>query len=142
MKINDIMTKEIVKIHGEESIDKAAKIMKQYNIGSIPVCDKDKIIGIITDRDIIIRVIADEKNLKETTVREVMTSNPVCLTSDKDVTEAARVMRERQIRRIIVKDDDEIKGIVSLGDLAVEKVSKEEIGETLKEISTPCSPSF
>ncbi|GAA0123350.1 MAG: CBS domain-containing protein [Clostridium argentinense] len=140
MKINDVMTKEVIKIDGKESVDKAAKMMKQYNIGSIPVYDKDKIIGIITDRDIVVRVMADEKNIKETTVREVMTSNPVCLASDKDVTEAARVMSERQIRRIIVKDEEEVKGIVSLGDLAVEKISKEEIGETLKEISTPCGP--
>ncbi|MBD8046049.1 CBS domain-containing protein [Clostridium faecium] len=140
MKINDVMTKEIIKIDGKESVDMAAKMMKQYNIGSIPVYDKDKIIGIITDRDIVVRVMADEKNIKETTVREVMTSNPVCLASDKDVTEAARVMSERQIRRIIVKDEEEVKGIVSLGDLAVEKISKEEIGETLKEISTPCGP--
>ncbi|HCQ91144.1 MULTISPECIES: CBS domain-containing protein [unclassified Clostridium] len=142
MKINDIMTKEILKIDSNESINKAAKMMKEYNIGAVPVYDNDKIIGIITDRDIVVRAIADEKNLQSTTIREVMTSNPVCLNSDEAVTEAARVMSERQIRRIIVKDNEEVKGIVSLGDLAVEKIPKEEIGETLKEISTPCSPSF
>ncbi|WP_291583342.1 CBS domain-containing protein [Clostridium sp. UBA6640] len=142
MKINDVMTKEIVKVNSNEPINKAAKMMKEHDIGAVPVYDNDKVIGIITDRDIVVRAIADEKNSQNTTIREVMTSNPVCLNSDEAVTEAARVMSERQIRRIIVKDNEEVKGIVSLGDLAVERIPKEEIGETLKEISIPCSPSL
>lgn len=142
MKINDIMTKEVVKVNSDEPINKAAKMMKEHDIGAVPVCDNDKVIGIITDRDIVVRAIADEKNSQSTTVREVMTSNPVCLNSDEAVTEAERVMSERQIRRIIVKDNEEVKGIVSLGDLAVEKIPKEEIAETLKEISIPCTPSL
>lgn len=142
MKINDIMTKEVVKVNSNESINQAAKMMKEHDIGAVPVYDNDKVIGIITDRDIVVRAIADEKNSQSTTVREVMTSNPVCLNSDEAVTEAERVMSERQIRRIIVKDNEEVKGIVSLGDLAVEKIPKEEIAETLKEISIPCSPSL
>jgi CBS domain-containing protein len=139
MKINDIMTKEVIKINADARVEEAARIMKEHNIGSVPVHNGEKIVGIITDRDIVIRSVASDtrQNIK---VRDVMTSNPVMCSSDKDIDEAARIMSERQIRRLVVVDNNNLVGMVSLGDLAVEDESKSEVGETLKEISFPCCP--
>ncbi|MEG0774501.1 CBS domain-containing protein [Clostridium sp.] len=140
MKINDAMTKDVIKINADANVKEAARIMKEHNIGSIPVCEGNSVVGIVTDRDIVVRGIADNAN-ENLSVRDVMTSNPVMCSSEKDISEAERIMSERQIRRLVVMDNENLVGMISLGDLAVENVSKNDIGETLKEISTPCCPN-
>jgi CBS domain-containing protein len=138
MKINDIMTKGVIKVNAESSIQDVAKVLKDHNIGSVPVCREDKVVGIITDRDIVIRAIAEGNT--SLNASDVMTSNPVTCSSNSDVEEVSRIMSERQIRRIPIVDNSNLVGMVALGDLAVENISDSEVGEALKEISTPCCP--
>lgn len=140
MKVNDIMTKDVIKVDVNTSLEEVSKIMKEHNIGSLPVADGQKIVGIITDRDIVVRGMANS-NSASLTVRDIMSTNPVTCSSDKDVLDAARIMSERQIRRLVVLDNNDLVGMVSLGDLAVENVPKDEVGEALKEISIPCCPN-
>lgn len=140
MKVKDLMTKDVATLNAEDSVEQAARIMKEHNIGSVPVCDGENVIGIITDRDIALRSVAEGENVKNQKVREVMSSNPVLANPDMDVHDAARIMSERQIRRLPVVDKSNIVGIVSLGDLAVEQQLKDNAEEALSEISEPSSP--
>lgn len=137
MYIKDIMTREVISVHNSDTVETAAQLMKQYNIGSVPVCEDEKVIGIITDRDITLRSASSGQNVMRQTVREIMTSNPVTVSSNTDVHEAARIMGERQIRRLPVVENGKLVGIVSIGDLAVVPELKDNIGESLSSISEP-----
>lgn len=140
MKLKDIMTKEVATLHAEDTVQAAAHLMKQYNIGSVPVCSGEEVIGIITDRDIAVRSVAEGENFKNQKVREIMTSNPVIVNQEMDIHDAARIMSERQIRRLPVVDKKNIVGIISLGDIAVESNLHDNAGEALSNISEPSSP--
>jgi CBS domain-containing protein len=116
--------------------------MKTLDVGPIPVCDGDRIQGMLTDRDITIRATAEGRDPNTTRVREVMTPDVVYCFEDQDVREAAHVMEERQIRRLIVLNRDKrLVGIVSLGDLATqtddEELDSSELSETLSGVSVP-----
>jgi CBS domain-containing protein len=137
MKISEIMTKEVISLSVEDTTEHAAELMKEHNIGAIPVDSGDKVVGIITDRDIVLRCIAENKDIKTQKVREIMTSNPVVGDANMNVDDAARIMSERQIRRLPIVQSDKLVGMVSLGDLAVQSRLKEEAGEALSEISIP-----
>ena len=142
MKIKDIMSREVVSLNANDSVEHAAEKMRNYNIGSVPVCDGEKVIGIITDRDIAIRSVADGQNFKNQKVREIMTSNPVCASSQMGTDEAGRIMSERQIRRLPIVDKENLVGMVSLGDLAVDPKLSSEAGDVLTEVSEPSSQEF
>ncbi|WP_055666851.1 CBS domain-containing protein [Desnuesiella massiliensis] len=142
MKVKDIMTQNVASLEPKDSVERAAQLMKEHDIGALPVCDNNNVIGIITDRDIVLRTISEGKSPKSVSVREVMTSNPVIGRPDMNVEDATRIMGERQIRRLPVVEENTMVGIVSLGDLAVEPRAKSEANETLKEISEPCSPNI
>ena len=114
-------------------------IMKEHNIGSIPVKTQEKVVGIVTDRDIIMRCVAEGSDLKLKKVRDIMTSNPVLGDQNIDVNDAARIMSERQIRRLPIVSNNELVGMVSLGDLAVDPNLHKEASEALSEISIPCT---
>lgn len=140
MKVKDIMTKNVASLNPEDTVEHAAQLMKEYNIGSLPVCNEEKVIGIITDRDIAIRSSAEGENVQKQTVRDIMTSNPVTIKSDIDVKDAARIMSERQIRRLPVVESNNLVGMLSLGDVSVESSSNETAGEALSNISEPSTP--
>ena len=140
MKVSEIMTKAVVTINSEDNVKVAADLMKEHDIGSIPVCASGKIIGVITDRDIVLRIVADGKNSTEQSVRSIMTSTPVVASPDMDVSEAAKIMSERQIRRLPVVRDGKLAGIVSLGDFAVENNTDNCAEKALSGISSPCCP--
>lgn len=142
MKVKDVMTKQVVSLKPNDTVKDAAFLMKKHNIGSIPVCDNGKIIGIITDRDIVLRVEADGSNVDNTSVRDVMSSNPVIGNPEMDIKDAAKIMSERQIRRLPIMQEGSVIGMVSLGDIAVEDNSKMNAEEALKDISEPCSPQI
>ena len=142
MQVKDVMTKNVASLNPEDSVERAAQLMDEYNIGSIPVCNAEKVIGIITDRDIACRCVAKGENTKNQKVREVMTSNPVVMNSDADIHDAVRIMGERQIRRIPIVDNNNLVGMVSLGDLAVEPQISDNAEEALKNISEPCTPNM
>ena len=135
MKVKDIMSKEIASLCSEDSVEKAAQLMSQYDVGSIPVCSDEKVIGIVTDRDIALRSIANGQNTKQQKVRDIMSSNPVVGSPEMDVHDAARVMSQEQIRRLPIVDHNNLVGIISLGDISVEPDLQDNAEEALKKIS-------
>lgn len=142
MQIRDIMTKTVASLSAEDSIERAADLMREYNVGSIPVCRGEKVVGILTDRDIALRSVAEGENSRQSMVKDIMTSNPVVGSPDMDIHDAARIMSERQIRRLPIVENDNLVGIISLGDLAVEPILHNEAGEALSDISIPSTPNM
>lgn len=136
MLIKDVMTKNTITIMPEESVKYAATLMKNNDIGTLIVMRDDKAVGIVTDRDIITRAAVRDENLRDINISDIMTSNPVICHEAMEVSEAMRIMRERQIRRVIVKDDNGITGIVTLGDISREKEYNDTMGYTLAYICT------
>lgn len=128
MKISEVMTPNVETVGPDQTAREAAGFMLRAEAGSIPVCEGDKVIGIITDRDIAVRGVAEGRG-PETPVRELMSDGIICAHEDDDVDEVARRMSDEQVRRLPVLDADErLVGIVSLGDLA-----RETVGETAHE---------
>lgn len=140
MKVKDIMSKTVVNLNPEDTVDQAAHLMKEHNVGSIPVCSSEKVIGIITDRDITLRSVADGNNSTTQKIREIMSSNPVLGNPEMDVTEAGRIMGERQIRRLPIVENNKLVGIISLGDIAVEPNLQDKAGRILSNVSEPSIP--
>lgn len=135
MKVRDVMTSQVETVTPNCTIEEIARLMKSNDVGSIPVCEGKKVLGMITDRDIVIKVLADGKNLHSVSAKDIMNSDVITVTSDQDVHEAARVMADYQIRRLPVIDQGKIVGIVALGDLAIEKIHVNEAGDALSDIS-------
>jgi len=136
MKVKDIMAKEIICVGADEPIERAAQLMKEHNIGSVPVCEGERIIGIVTDRDITLRHVAQGAE-QTRSVSDIMTSNPVVGSPDMDADDAARLMGERQIRRLPIVEGNALVGIVALGDLSVRPKLKDDAGRALSGISEP-----
>lgn len=137
MRVRDIMSKDVACVRSYDSIERAAQLMKQYNCGSIPVCTDDKIIGIITDRDIAVRSVASGDDVTEKRVGDVMTDSIVFASPDLDVNDAAKLMSDRQIRRLPVVEGGSLIGIVALGDISLEPVCQESAEDALNNISKP-----
>jgi CBS domain-containing protein len=142
MMLRDIMTPRPECLSPEDSLIEAARKMRSLDVGSLPIRDdNDRVIGMITDRDIVVRAIAEGVNPLTTNVREVMTDEVVCGFDDQDVEEAARTMRERRIRRLVVLDrNHRLVGIIALGDLATEVADPTCSGEVLQDVSEPAVP--
>ena len=140
MKIRDVMTDRVVRIHPEESVSVAARSLTIHNIGMLPVCGNDgRVCGVVTDRDLVTRCIASGRNPAATPVRDVMSANVVSAVSAMTTEEAARLMGSRQIRRLPVVENGKLCGMVSLGDLANRKETDVEAGKALSEISNHLS---
>lgn len=140
MKIREIMTPDAQCIGPDESLVDAAGLMRQLDVGVLPVCEDGDVIGMITDRDITVRAVADARNPADTTVREIMSPGSVCVHDDQDVAEAVRVLERHQIRRVpVLNREQRLVGIVSLGDIAVDG-SAALSGEALKFVSQPAEP--
>ena len=137
MKVKDIMSKDIASLNSEDSVEKAAQLMKQYDVGSVPVCDRQEVVGIVTDRDIALRSTAVGQDSKQQKVREIMSSNPVVGSPEMDVHDAARIMSEQQIRRLPIVENKSLVGVVALGDISVEPTLQDNAEEALKNISQP-----
>lgn len=142
MKVQDVMTKCVVSLNAEDNVERAAQLMRKHNIGAIPVCNGDKVIGIVTDRDIAIRSAAEGQNSEKQTVREIMSSNPVVGDPSMDIEDASRIMSERQIRRLPIMESNNLVGVVSLGDIAVQPNLQEEAEEALSNISEHTAPEI
>ena len=120
MKISEVMTTEVETINAEQTAREAASFMLRADAGSIPVCEGDRVIGMITDRDIAVRGVAEGRG-PDTPVSELMSDGIVCAREDEDIDTVAQRMSEEQVRRMPVLDAEErLVGIVSLGDLARE----------------------
>ena len=132
------MTKDPETVAPGTTIGDVARMMRDLDVGIIPVVREGRLLGVITDRDITIRVTATGLNPLETTVQDFMSPNPVSLSPDDDLEKARELMAEHQIRRLLVTEGDELVGIVSLGDVATKDRSEEEkTGQVLEEISEP-----
>jgi CBS domain-containing protein len=141
MQLKDVMTRDVEVVHPHATLEEAAAKMDSLNIGPLPVCDGNRLVGMVTDRDITVRATAAGKDPRTTQVREVMTDDVVYCFDDDDTNEAARLMEEQQIRRLVVLDRDKrLVGIVSLGDLAVATQDDQLSGEVLERISEPAEP--
>jgi CBS domain-containing protein len=139
MDAKDVMTREPSTLGPEATLGEAATLMRQEDCGSIPIVEGARLVGIVTDRDIVVRAVAAGKDPKTTRVSEVMSADPVTIGPDTDVDEAARIMADRQIRRLPVIDDGKLVGILVIGQIARKEPDEELTGETLKEISQPKS---
>jgi CBS domain-containing protein len=127
--ISDVMTATPKRLGARESVAEAARLMRERDIGDILVEKNGKTVGIVTDRDIVVRAIAAGKDPKATPLEDVCSSNLVSVRPDDSIDDAIRLMRERAIRRLPVMDGDEAVGIVSLGDLAVERDRSSVLGQ-------------
>ena len=136
MKIREIMSTPVVRIHPGENVMVAARMMERCNIGAIPVCGNDgRLQGMITDRDIVTRCLAAERAPSSTKVGDVMTAGIVAVRPDMEVSTAAALMGSRQVRRLPVMENGKLCGMVSLGDLSLKEESNMEAGDALTEIS-------
>ena len=136
MKISELMTTEVETVSADQTAREAASFMLRADAGSIPVCEGDRVIGMITDRDIAVRGVAEGRG-PDTPVSELMSDGIVCAHEDDDVQAVAQRMSEEQVRRMPVVDgEDRLVGIVSLGDLARETAG-ESAHEALEGVSAP-----
>jgi CBS domain-containing protein len=141
MQLKDIMTPNPECIRPDDTLQDAARRMQDLDVGPLPVCDNDHLAGMITDRDITVRATAEGKDPRTARVREVMTKEVIYCFEDQDIDDAARMMEERQIRRLLILNRERrLVGIVSLGDLAVETGDRSKAGEILQEVSEPSVP--
>jgi CBS domain-containing protein len=138
--ISDIMTTEVQVVQPQESLRQAATLMQELDIGSLPVCDGERLLGMLTDRDITVYGVAQGLDPDASCVSDVMTDHIEYCTADQDVDEVMRQMGDKQVRRLPVIDADKnLIGIVSLGDLAVRQSDR--IDRTVRDISQPGSAS-
>jgi CBS domain-containing protein len=134
LKIREIMTTDVRTVSANDSISEAANIMKQLDVGAIPVLDNQILVGIITDRDLVLRAVAEGKNSEER-VSTIMTKDITSVNPDMDVHKVADLMASKQIRRLPIVENGSLVGIVSIGDMAVEDIFENEAGEALHTIS-------
>jgi len=141
MQISEVMTRGVECIRPNDSIARAAERMRELNVGSLPVCgDNNKLLGMVTDRDITLRTTANGKAPRSTAVAEVMTEASTCCNEGDSVEEVLKKMAEEQIRRIPVIDAKKhLVGIVSLGDLATRLSAPTD--RVLNEVSQPSEPT-
>lgn len=138
MKVRDIMTKNPETVSPGTFIGDVAMLMRDLDVGVVPVVNNGNLMGVITDRDITIRVTASGLNPFEVTVQDFISPNPISVSPDDDLEQARQLMSEHQIRRILVAEDGKLVGIVSLGDVATKDRSEEsKTAEVLEEISEP-----
>jgi predicted transcriptional regulator len=137
MKINEIMTKSMVLANANDSLRDTAQMMRDNDIGALPVMSDSALKGIITDRDIVIRAVAEGLNPSDTPVSRVMSSQVLTCDADDDVRDAISLMKEKKVRRLVILDrSGNPAGMLSLGDIAAHENIKL-AAETLKKVSEP-----
>ena len=137
MQVSQILTREVETIGPDTSVKEAAQRMRSMDVGSLPVCDGRRLLGMVTDRDITIRITAEGRDAASTPVQEAMTPSVDFVFEDQDVQDAARIMKDRQIRRLpVLSRDKQLVGILSLGDLS-QTGDDRASGDTLQKISEP-----
>ena len=133
MNIRDVMTSNPRTVSPQDSIQNAARIMRDEDTGAVPVVDNGRPVGIVTDRDIVVRAVAEGQLNRP--VREIVSGDVVTARPDMSTKEAAELMSEHQIRRLPVVENDRLVGIVSIGDLAVKEGNEKRMGDALHDIS-------
>lgn len=136
MKVKDLMSTSIVCVKPETPLAQVAKQMRQADVGSLPVCDdRSQVLGIITDRDIVIRALSSESGTK--VAGDVMTKNPIIANPNMDMHEATLLMAKHQIRRLPVVENNRLLGVLSMADIARKNIYVDEAGDALSAISKP-----
>ena len=141
--VADVMTRGVRTLTPDDSVLQAAQAMDELNVGVIPVCDGDKVVGMVTDRDIVVRGVAAGGEMKTVKLTDVMSAHVRCARETDDVDQVLGEMAEAQIRRLPVVDANQrLVGIISLGDIAAKGGSSDdnEVGSSLSEISSPAKP--
>lgn len=135
MKVRDIMTNPAVALNGEDTVCEAARLMQAHDVGLLPVInEKNKVEGIITDRDIVLRCISTGKDSCNVKVKDVMTTNVDKVSPDDDISTVTKKMKSHQIRRFPITQNDELVGMLSFKDVAQNIEDKMEVAETITEI--------
>jgi len=139
MKVKDIMSRDVDAVSPETTLRDAAERMNSLDVGVLPVCAGDRLVGVITDRDITVRATADGLDPFATQVGEIMSKDDlITCREDEDVEDATRKMRDKQVRRLpVLNEERRLVGILSLGDVAVDEGRQQVSSEALKEISRP-----
>lgn len=141
MRVSEVMTQGVECIGPDATLQEAAAKMKSLDVGPLPVCDNDRLVGMVTDRDITVRATAEGDAPTDVRVRDIMTPEVIYCFEDELVEDAARLMAEKQVRRLVVLNRDKrMVGIVSLGDLAVKTGDEQLAGRALEDISEPNRP--
>lgn len=141
MLIQQIMTRDVECVTPQTPVAEAAAMMKNLDVGVLPVSQDGKLAGMVTDRDITIRATAGGSSPQDYTVKDVMTPDVVYVFEDQDIRDAAQIMEVKQVRRLpVLNRNMELVGIVSLGDVATSAPDKSAVGEALGGISTPSEP--
>jgi CBS domain-containing protein len=141
MNVSEIMTTDFEMIDSTDSLREAARKMKSLNVGLLPVQEGTMLIGLITDRDIVVRGLAEGRDADATQVRDIVSSEVVYCFEDDGIEDAIRLMEENKVRRLIVVDHDRVPvGVLSLGDIAVKAGLEQLSGEALERISEPAAP--
>jgi CBS domain-containing protein len=142
MQVKEIMTSGVECVSPDTTLREAAQKMKELDVGPLPICgDDDRLAGIITDRDITVRAVAAGLDPSTAKARDIMTPDIIYCFEDQDISDAAHMMEQNQIRRLVVLNRDKrLVGIVSLGDLAVDTGDEQLAGHTLEAVSEPAVP--
>jgi CBS domain-containing protein len=140
--VSEVMTRGVRSLSPSDTVVLAAQAMDELNVGVIPVCDGDKLVGMVTDRDIVVRGVAQERDGKSTRLSDVMSTHVRTATEDQDVDEVLSTMADTQIRRMPVVDGDQkLVGIISIGDIAAKDPDDElDVALSLGDISSPAEP--
>ena len=137
MKVREVMTAQVRTVRPDTSIFEIARLMRDQDIGCVPVAENDKLVGMVTDRDIVIRALAESQDVDASTARNVMSPQMLYCFEDQDVNDVLQNMGEQQVRRMPVVDRDKrLVGVVSIGDLSA-SARPQKAGESLREISQP-----
>ena len=137
-KVRDAMTPGVQSVKPTESLPRAAAMMRDNDVGSVPVVDGNQLVGIVTDRDIVARAVADNRDLRTATVADVASRDVFTVGPEDDLEEAQRLMADQQVRRLPVVEDGRVVGILAQADVALTAKGKDS-GEMLEEISKPTS---
>lgn len=136
--VRDAMTPGVETVEPSQALREAAKLMKSGDFGSVPVVENGRLVGMLTDRDIVVRAVAQGLDPSSAQVGEVASTSPITVEPDQDLAEALRLMAQHRVRRLPVVDDGKLVGVLSQADVALEGKDKE-VGEVVQEISQPTS---
>lgn len=139
MKVTEIMTSDVDTCSPQATIQEVAVRMRDLDVGAIPIAEGEKLIGIVTDRDIVVRALAEQLSL-DRPISEILSSETVTGKTDMSVEDAANLMSEHQIRRLPIVENDKLVGIVSLGDIAVKDETYDNAEIALDDVSEPAEP--
>jgi CBS domain-containing protein len=140
--VAEVMTRGVRTMTPNDTVVQAAQAMDELNVGVIPICEGDKLVGMVTDRDIVVRGVAQQGELKSMKLADVMSANVRCAKEEDDIDQVLTEMAEAQIRRLPVVDENQkLVGIVTLGDIAAKDPDEDvDVAMSLGDISTPAEP--